>query len=135
MMTANAVKYSNISHWKHVSESGPIVKTYKPFSSESEADDLEYKAEIEEASDSVDTQHNYELGGQNFELSEPECLTVPNVPEDSPWDVVDHDELHENVVGRSGPELDDEILTSLTKLKFFSNAWGEPVVTNTELNQ
>ena len=135
MRTANAVKYSNISPWKHVSESGPIVKTYKPFSSESEADDLEYKAEIEEASDSVDTQHNYELGGQNFELSEPECLTVPNVPEDSPWDVVDHDELHENVVGRSGPELVDEILTRLTKLKFFSNAWGEPVVTNTELNQ
>ena len=86
---ASAVKYSNISPWKHVSESGPIVKTYKPFSSESEADDLDH----------------------------------------------DHDELHENVVGRSGPELDDEILTSLTKLKFFSNAWGEPVVTNTELNQ
>ena len=88
--------------------------------------------EIEESSDSVDTQHNYELNGKNFEFSEPECPTLPNVPEDSPWDILDHDELHENVVGRSGPELDDEILTSLTKLKFFSNAWGEPVVTNTE---
>ena len=132
MRTANAVKYSNISPWKHVSESGPIVKTYKHFSSESEADDLEYKVEIEEASDSVDTQHNYDLGGKNFKLSKPECPTLPNVPEDSPWDEVDHDELHENVVGRSGPELVDEILTRLTKLKSFSNAWVELVVTNTE---
>ena len=112
---ASAVKYSNISPWKHVSESAPIVKTYRHFSSESEADELEYKAEIEESSDSVDTQHNYELNGKNFEFSEPECPTLPNVPEDSPWDILDHDELHENVVGRSGPELDDEILTRLTK--------------------
>ena len=71
MKTANTVKYSNISPWKHVSESGPIVKTYKHFSSDSEADDLEYKAEIEEASDSVDIQQGRTLSSlsQNAPLS------------------------------------------------------------------
>ena len=126
--TANAVKYSKLNPWKEdKSDSVPKVKTYLPLS-ESEADELDYRAEVDEAT----SQYNHELGGQNLELSEPECPNLPDVPEGSPGDGVDHGHLHQNVVGRSGSELDEEILTRLNRLKFFSYTWGQMEVSNPE---